>query len=76
MAAIGGATITSEVYAWVVVFLLPLNSAINPLLYTISAIKQRPRGRDRHTMDLSVTMKSRALEDDNSLGTLSYNHIT
>ena len=36
--ALGGVRIPGEVYAWVVVFLLPVNSAINPLLYTISAI--------------------------------------
>ena len=34
-----GAKIPGEVYAWVVVFLLPVNSAINPLLYTISTIR-------------------------------------
>ena len=36
--ALSGMRIPGEVYAWVVVFLLPVNSAINPLLYTISAI--------------------------------------
>ncbi len=39
VAALSGTSITGEVYAWVVVFLLPVNSAINPVLYTISAIK-------------------------------------
>ncbi len=39
VAALSGTSITGEVYAWVVVFLLPINSAINPVLYTISAIK-------------------------------------
>ena len=39
VAALAGTSITGEVYAWVVVFVLPINSAINPVLYTISVIK-------------------------------------
>ncbi|KAK6167360.1 hypothetical protein SNE40_021407 [Patella caerulea] len=35
-ASLGGASIPKQVYAWVAVFVLPLNSAINPVLYTIS----------------------------------------
>ncbi|ESO99179.1 hypothetical protein LOTGIDRAFT_142042, partial [Lottia gigantea] len=35
-ASLGGASIPQNVYAWVAVFVLPLNSAINPVLYTIS----------------------------------------
>ena len=37
-AALGGASIEPEVSAWIAVFVLPLNSAVNPVLYTISAI--------------------------------------
>ena len=40
-AALGGASISPQVSAWVAVFILPLNSAVNPLLYTISAIDCR-----------------------------------
>lgn len=35
-ASLGGAEIPTEVFAWVAVFVLPLNSAVNPVLYTIS----------------------------------------
>uniref|UniRef100_A0A8W8HLZ7 G-protein coupled receptors family 1 profile domain-containing protein n=2 Tax=Magallana TaxID=2171616 RepID=A0A8W8HLZ7_MAGGI len=35
-ASLGGATVPPQVYAWVAVFVLPLNSAMNPVLYTIS----------------------------------------
>ncbi|XP_046351101.2 G-protein coupled receptor GRL101-like [Haliotis rufescens] len=35
-ASLGGAMVPSQVYAWIAVFVLPLNSAINPVLYTIS----------------------------------------
>ena len=38
-AAMAGSNITGEVYVWVVVFLLPVNSAINPLLYTVSSLQ-------------------------------------
>ena len=37
-AALAGAQVSPQVAAWVAVFVLPLNSAINPLLYTVSAI--------------------------------------
>ena len=37
MAALDGATISGEVYAWIIVFVLPINSAINPILYTFAA---------------------------------------
>ena len=36
--ALNGVSIPPEVSAWVAVFVLPLNSAINPLLYTLSNI--------------------------------------
>ena len=39
MMALSGIPIPGEVYAWIVVFILPINSAINPILYTISSIK-------------------------------------
>lgn len=33
--------ISGDTYAWLVVFVLPLNSAVNPLLYTFSTPKYR-----------------------------------
>ncbi|XP_022249380.1 G-protein coupled receptor GRL101-like, partial [Limulus polyphemus] len=36
VASLGGATIPPQVFAWVAVFVLPLNAAVNPLLYTLS----------------------------------------
>ncbi|XP_064640791.1 G-protein coupled receptor GRL101-like [Lineus longissimus] len=41
--AIGGLKLSGAVSAWTAVFVLPLNSAINPFLYTISAIKESRR---------------------------------
>ena len=37
--ALAGVDIPGEVYSWAIVFILPINSAINPILYTISTIK-------------------------------------
>lgn len=34
-------SISDDVYAWLVVFILPLNSAVNPLLYTFTTPKYR-----------------------------------
>ncbi|XP_038077816.1 G-protein coupled receptor GRL101-like isoform X2 [Patiria miniata] len=36
LASAGGVSIPPEIYAWTAVFILPLNSSINPYLYTIS----------------------------------------
>ena len=38
MMALGGIAIPANVYAVAVVFILPVNSALNPILYTISTI--------------------------------------
>ncbi|KAH9525208.1 Relaxin receptor 1 [Bulinus truncatus] len=34
--ALGGVTISENLYAWVIVFVLPVNSALNPMLYTLT----------------------------------------
>ena len=36
--ALTGTEISGDVYAWTAVFVLPINSALNPFLYTLSAI--------------------------------------
>lgn len=36
--AMSGRVIPGDVYAWAAVFILPVNSALNPLLYTLTAI--------------------------------------
>ncbi|XP_071489385.1 G-protein coupled receptor GRL101-like [Diadema antillarum] len=43
-------TLSSDVYAWLVVFVLPINSSINPYLYTIvdaTTRKQKLKGKSR-----------------------------
>ncbi|KAK3092348.1 hypothetical protein FSP39_001671 [Pinctada imbricata] len=39
--AIGGVDISNDVYAWIIVFVLPLNSAINPFLYTLTSYRKQ-----------------------------------
>ncbi|KFM82218.1 G-protein coupled receptor GRL101, partial [Stegodyphus mimosarum] len=38
MLAMSGINITGEAYSWTAIFVLPLNSATNPLIYTISSL--------------------------------------
>ena len=38
LAALNGSVISGDVYAWVIVFVLPVNSALNPVLYTFSSL--------------------------------------
>ncbi|XP_072171884.1 G-protein coupled receptor GRL101-like [Diadema setosum] len=41
LASSGVADIPGDIYAWTAVFILPLNSSLNPYLYTLSAVLQR-----------------------------------
>lgn len=50
--ALSGKSIPGEVYAWTAVFILPINSALNPFLYTFSAVIRTRRN----------TLKKRASE--------------
>lgn len=36
--SLAGFTVPPQVFAWVAVFVLPLNAAVNPVLYTLSAV--------------------------------------
>ncbi|KAK4871706.1 hypothetical protein RN001_015830 [Aquatica leii] len=42
--------IPNDLYAWLVVFVLPINSAINPILYTFTTSKYRSKLQKVHTM--------------------------
>ena len=39
--AISGQVISGEVYAWVAVFILPINSALNPFLYSFANLRKK-----------------------------------
>uniref|UniRef100_A0A1A9Z6V6 G-protein coupled receptors family 1 profile domain-containing protein n=1 Tax=Glossina pallidipes TaxID=7398 RepID=A0A1A9Z6V6_GLOPL len=63
-------SISNDIYAWLVVFVLPLNSAINPLLYTFTTPKYRnrilpqdwkkiiSRRREKSSRDINTAMGS------------------
>ncbi|XP_033745630.1 uncharacterized protein LOC117331144 [Pecten maximus] len=50
--AFSGYRISSEVYAWTAVFILPINSALNPVLYTYSGIGRQTRNRQMSSKNL------------------------
>nr|XP_046918809.1 relaxin receptor 2-like [Dermatophagoides farinae] len=80
LAAISGIPINQDLYAWVAVFLLPVNSALNPVLYTLTTklfkqhlnrfITHNFSSQNRHTppmMDHS--------SGSSSFCSLNHNHI-
>uniref|UniRef100_K1R631 G-protein coupled receptor GRL101 n=1 Tax=Magallana gigas TaxID=29159 RepID=K1R631_MAGGI len=54
--ASGGVNISSDVYAWVIVLVLPINSALNPFIYTFSMIFRQKKKSPRSP---SVTLSGR-----------------
>ena len=62
----GAVTVPSSIYAWTAVFILPLNSSLNPYLYTIMA-RERPK-RTNDTVAFSVTNESVINNNDSSKG--------
>ena len=58
-----------QVYAWIAVFVLPINSSINPLLYTFSTPLVRGSGASkRATQSTSATMKSQRRPNEGMRG--------
>ncbi|XP_070532232.1 uncharacterized protein [Ptychodera flava] len=56
---LSGVVIPGDVYAWTAVFILPLNSSLNPFLYTYSSIKaKRNEARQRVITNTSRTNKA------------------
>ncbi|PIK59092.1 putative G-protein coupled receptor [Apostichopus japonicus] len=60
----GAFKIPSVVYAWAAVFILPINSSVNPYLYTFSAI--RNRGSKAHTTYRSSGVGCTVCQSDGS----------
>ncbi|XP_060079046.1 LOW QUALITY PROTEIN: G-protein coupled receptor GRL101-like [Ylistrum balloti] len=52
-----GGSVTGDVYAWVMVFVLPINSAINPFLYTLANTWKR-RKNQQHRSSSNRGLKS------------------
>ncbi|XP_072173250.1 G-protein coupled receptor GRL101-like [Diadema setosum] len=53
--------IPADIYAWTAVFILPLNSALNPYLYTLSTIMQR-RKQSENKEPTNITETSTSME--------------
>ena len=53
--ALNGVEISNDVYAWIIVFVLPINSAINPFLYTLLAIR-RQKASSYSSLECAVTL--------------------
>ncbi|XP_067674003.1 G-protein coupled receptor GRL101-like [Haliotis asinina] len=58
LVAMSGHVIGGEVYAWVAVFVLPINSALNPVVYTLSSIGWTTVRTQVLGMDTSFSDKS------------------
>ena len=59
LSASGAVEIPADVYAWTAVFILPLNSSLNPYLYTFSVAWQRKKARKKS----SIHTASESLQD-------------
>ena len=56
----GRHTVTPHTYTWIVTFVLPINSAINPFLYTLAtAIFYLIRRRNQGTRNNVIAMRNR-----------------
>ncbi|XP_045203508.2 G-protein coupled receptor GRL101-like [Mercenaria mercenaria] len=64
--SVNGQTIPGEVYAWTAVLVLPINSAINPFLYTVMAIinskKFNPSVNEQQSMSEHIKGKRKAFQ--------------
>ncbi|XP_076116691.1 G-protein coupled receptor GRL101-like [Mytilus galloprovincialis] len=58
--ALRGHVIPSEVYAWTAVFILPINSALNPFLYTFASIKENRRLQKKKTYQTESSNSKRS----------------
>ncbi|XP_041471581.1 uncharacterized protein LOC121421048 [Lytechinus variegatus] len=86
LATSGAVEIPPDVYAWTAVFILPLNSSLNPYLYTISTIWQQHKAkqkqkelRESEGTQLSVSAAVVALPERapfNGVPQEKYTHLT
>ncbi|XP_072042509.1 uncharacterized protein [Amphiura filiformis] len=62
IASIGGAYIPPQVFAWVAVFVLPVNAAINPVMYTLVTTPYVRRAFNRARSSLANTSFSMSMD--------------
>ncbi|KAJ8034470.1 hypothetical protein HOLleu_21323 [Holothuria leucospilota] len=46
-----GIEITIDIYSWIAIFVMPINSAFNPFIYTIPTIKKRKKNEPSFIAD-------------------------
>ncbi|XP_045167449.2 uncharacterized protein LOC123530741 [Mercenaria mercenaria] len=56
--AMSGRVISGDVYAWTAVFVLPVNSALNPVLYTLTAILGKKSFAPRTSEQSRITVRT------------------
>ncbi|XP_076669230.1 leucine-rich repeat-containing G protein-coupled receptor 3 isoform X2 [Andrena cerasifolii] len=67
--------IPADLHAWVVVFILPVNSAVNPLLYTFTTPKFRERLSDGWFGKVRNYVTRKSSTDDSQLSTTSNKNV-
>ncbi|XP_025099532.1 relaxin receptor 2-like [Pomacea canaliculata] len=72
--ALAGVSVSRELYAWVIVFILPVNSALNPLLYTLTTklFKQKLLSTFTSVVWRPSTVKDGSMSTRTSLRVNSY----
>jgi hypothetical protein len=68
---LGGIRLLPEVSAWTAVFVLPLNSSLNPHLYTISAVRANAKRASNTGTANRTPRKTRSSSETGSSGTMS-----
>ncbi|KAL4221448.1 hypothetical protein ACF0H5_019705 [Mactra antiquata] len=67
MMAMSGKVIPGEVYAWSAVFILPVNSALNPVLYTLTAILNKRQQEKALMKAYSARSHSKSLKKNGGI---------
>lgn len=70
-----GIDVTSKVYAWVIVVVLPINSALNPIIYTFSAMLRR-RQRNNLLESLSNRLSYSNTNEEKRSGEINRSSIS
>ncbi|XP_041475033.1 G-protein coupled receptor GRL101-like isoform X1 [Lytechinus variegatus] len=65
----GAVSVSTQMYAWCVVFIIPINSAVNPFLYTFGEACTRGRRGIRGHSSTPVASNSGSNSEQNSKGT-------
>ncbi|XP_053380174.1 uncharacterized protein LOC123556537 [Mercenaria mercenaria] len=68
--AMSGYEISGDVYAWTTVFILPVNSALNPVLYTLSVIKTNRKQKSQQPRTVESTLNRKSIKRPGRLADL------